>query len=813
MRMQSQFTTFWQMACGLGLPAAAAAAAAQAQVVQNAGNPGASLALALGGGFFAAAGSIWGSLYAGRRQKRDDAEEAERARLFNHDLAKAVAKSIATLLGPLADEKGLSAAERGAIEAMMGRAEEAWLRVAEAEDPAFAPILEERLAEAVTIDPDKPKFGRYGDEAMWREVVRRMAAEVDAIEGADEGADSSIVAHFEEGSELVRRAAQVCREGFARQFFNDLKHDFATKGQAFAAVHLRMMGEMVTLARVQAASNADMHTKLDAIAEAVNRRGEEIVAWIGEDQATGGKRIASLRPITSWLKSIDVKLAGIDRKASDIIERLKRIEKQGVRTEQVVREGFGKARKSEAEAHGATRRRLGEWIGGTAAIVVVAVLGTYALVSRQAGHEASEAEKRHEESRQQADARHAEQMAQLAALTEILDRSRVLPTPMLDAEGKIVTSAPSFTDADRAVAAKAAESEDPLTRAKAAIIAGNPEEARAELERIADPLKLAIDYLTAMGDSFYFEERFDEAVPYYEQAMELLGSDPTPKAMLNLANALTQASRGDVAAQAERSIKLYTQCVTHPDAVVEQVATALGGRGHAHAQRGQSKQAIADYTRVMELLGAPPGDVATSLYNRGNTHGEQGRWDEAIQDFTRAIELPGSPAVIEARALYNRGVMHTEQGEPERAIADFTRASEFPGAHAEVIVASFFSRGVLYGAQGRLEEAIADYTRAIELPGSPARTVAASLLNRGVAHGIERRREEMIEDFTRAIELHGAPAEVMARALYGRAFAHTLSNEVVACRDLAEAARIYESVGDTARAEQTYRTRQQLGCP
>lgn len=355
------------MACGLGLPAFSAAMATAAG--QNPGTTG--MVFGVSGGLLAAAGGIWANLYAGRKQKQLDEEEAERNRLFNHDLAKAIARSIATLLVPLTKDAALPEGERAALRPLAERCQIAWVSIVDKGRPAFVPLLEGQITEAVRVDPAKPALGAYGTPDLWREVLRELIA----ASGKPEIKDA-----LGEESETFKRAVKACHEGFARQLFNDLKHDFATKGQAYAAVHLRMMGEMLTLAREQAKGQADLAAKVEALTEAVAQRGEEVVAWIGQDRETGEKRLTRLRPLTSWLKSIDGRLAGIERKSDETIERLKRIEKQVERTEQAVRSESHVTRSEIANVRAGTNRRLRFVLAVGATSVLLTALASLVII-------------------------------------------------------------------------------------------------------------------------------------------------------------------------------------------------------------------------------------------------------------------------------------------------------------------------------------------------------------------------------------------------------------------------------------------------
>ncbi|MBX3352583.1 MAG: tetratricopeptide repeat protein [Phycisphaeraceae bacterium] len=695
------------MAAGLSLPIATVVVSGAAQSAGGLGAP----ALSVGAGLLGFASTVWGDLLANRLQRGMDDADAERDRIFNHDLAKAVAGSIATLLEKIANDESLQERERAALRAVAKGAEGAWLAIVDRSPQGIEPLLEERIANVVVADPENPALGRYGDREMWLGVIRAMAAEC----GKDAASALGLGDGTQEPSRGATLAIDACHDGFARRFFDDLKHDFATKGQAFAAVHLRMLGEVLSLARNGAGADDRTRRQIDNLNEIVNG----LIAGIVE---ANSERKAELRVITTGLIEIDARLKLLLDSSRTQGETLDRVESKVDR-----------------------------------------------LLSNIP--------------------------AQLAAI--LINRSHLSAASTDHAANQL-----GFTEEEIALARRARESTNAVTRAQALIVLGEHARAREELAKFERNAEEAAEgtaqYYTALGETFYFQERYGEAAERFERAYAMMR---TPDRAIMLANALARTTSGNIHATRDRAIALYTEAIELPGAPAEQVARALSNRGVVHGQHGRVEQEIADYTRAIELPGAPAEQVARALYNRGFMHGRQGRVDEAIADYTRAIELPGAPAEQVARALYNRAITHGSQKRVEQEIADYTRAIELPGAPAEQVAGALVGRGVAHGRQGRVEQEIADYTRAIELPGAPAEQVARALSNRGFAHGSQGRVEQEIADYTRAIELPGAPAEQVATALSNRGFAHGSQGRVDEA--IADYTRAIELPG--AHAEQVAR--------
>ncbi len=364
----------YQHAMGLSLPVVCAAMATSPP--ERGGIP--ALLWGVSASLFGAAAAIWQNRRAAAMDRKEENDEQEARRLFNHDIAKSVASAIGSIVKRVAVQDDLPAQHRAALSAIAANAESAWLEVASAADPGVQPMLEQSVIAAVTVNPQNPEFPLYGDLPMWRRALRAMLDEV--------GRNPGLV--LPEDSIALNRAAEACQKDFSRQFFDELKHDLSNPkgGAAFAGVHLRMMGDLVLAARAGAVNDRELNKKVDAIVDAISSRGDELVAVI---EKTGGQReVIRLRPVTSWLKRIDGKLGRIDRRVHDVIVRLQALQEQGVRTEHVVRAGFVEARKREDVAHTITRRKLGLLSAASATIVVLATIGGLVVAQRRTREQA-----------------------------------------------------------------------------------------------------------------------------------------------------------------------------------------------------------------------------------------------------------------------------------------------------------------------------------------------------------------------------------------------------------------------------------------
>ena len=555
------------MAGGLALPAVCTGMTSLAAHATTA-NPVAGVIFAVSAGFVGAAASIWQGKRAAQERNRADADEAEANRKYNHDIAKAVAKSIATVLEPLSTQStapdGLTRQDRVAIAGVIAKAEPAWLAIADRAENRFSPLLEDSVAQAIERDPANPALGKFGDLEMWGEVLSAMAAHtMPRRKSSPAGKAATNLDPIKLSPTAIAAAVQACHAGFARQFYNDLKHDLATKGQAFAGVHLRMMGELVVRAREQAKDSNEIRVGLDDLFRHVNALSQMVLE-------ANRQRQRDLAPLIDWLGHLDGKLATLLEHAQRQEARSERIEGSTTRIETGVDDLLARP--------------------------------TFTL----------------------------EQLED--AMRRILDERRILTSPGPSGESapstaSLSTSTPAapteFTDEQKAIAHQALSSRDALVRASARIIEGQHDRARQEAAKAEPGVKAGLEqaarYFRVMGDSYYFQRQFDEAIPHYQRVLDTLGSMAAPNDLINLANALAQARWGDRSAQAERAIELYTRAIDLPGAPAEQVAKALFNRGVVHGQQNRPQEAIADYTRAIDLPGAPAEQVAAALVNRGIT--------------------------------------------------------------------------------------------------------------------------------------------------------------------------------------------------
>lgn len=308
------------------------------------------------------------------------------------------------------------------------------------------------------------------------------------------------------------------------------------------------------------------------------------------------------------------------------------------------------------------------------------------------------------------------------------------------------------------------------------------------------PAQLTFLSLFAIGQSYYSQERFDEAINALKEGIASLPSSNTPfegeseaysrlgwlhqlkgdsrQAILyhNTAVELDPnnpdhyADRGDAyngMGDFEKAIEDFTTAIELDPSEM----WPYQGRAWAYRRTGDYKNAIEDYTAAIEL----DPDNPYFYQSRGDIYHESGDYEKAKEDYMTAIEHYSTAIKLNqsrqnrASLLLGRGGTFRRLGDFEKAIDDFTTATKLdrdnPDPYAE--------RAWTYSLAGNHKKATADYTAAVELaPNDPW-----FYLQRGWTYLDSGDYENAIEDLTAAMRLDPNNPDLYAE----RAQAHSLA--------------------------------------
>jgi hypothetical protein len=228
----------------------------------------ATLAMAAGTAYTAAA--LQQNVKANDLVEQRRQEESEANRLANHDIAKAIGKTIATIIALQVGKQS----QNSPWLALAKNHEATWVTIANTESLDKLGMLQDaRILEAIQNNPDKPAFDAVGDEAFWREILALMArhAQVDP---------ATLAAAPEYAAVIAALDTRFCYE-----FYQVLKQDATDGGRAFPGIMLRGMGRaLVYLERIEK-RQADHGARLDNITRLLHDVIDKLAATAGTNPA------------------------------------------------------------------------------------------------------------------------------------------------------------------------------------------------------------------------------------------------------------------------------------------------------------------------------------------------------------------------------------------------------------------------------------------------------------------------------------------------------------------------------------------------
>jgi tetratricopeptide (TPR) repeat protein len=227
-----------------------------------------------------------------------------------------------------------------------------------------------------------------------------------------------------------------------------------------------------------------------------------------------------------------------------------------------------------------------------------------------------------------------------------------------------------------------------------------------------------------LGNLFFKEGKFDEAIKHYRRALEL--NRTYPMAHFNLGNALSRIGKIEEATeQYRRAIQLTPN-----------FSTAQYNFGRALAALGRYEEAMEHFRHAVELN----PDFAEAHNNLGLLLAGSGKREEAIEHYRRALQAEPKLAV----AHINLAAALSAQGKAEEAITHYQRSLELEPKRASAHV----DLGEILAARGRLDEAMSHFRRALEIEPN----LATAHFGLGRALSQKDRLDEAIAHYKLAIK-------------------------------------------------------------
>ncbi|MBD2145831.1 tetratricopeptide repeat protein [Sphaerospermopsis sp. FACHB-1194] len=199
------------------------------------------------------------------------------------------------------------------------------------------------------------------------------------------------------------------------------------------------------------------------------------------------------------------------------------------------------------------------------------------------------------------------------------------------------------------------------------------------------------DEYIKLGDECREKEDYEEAVSYYNQALQIQVNNEL--AYLN--RGLARYELGDK----QGAIDDFTQAIN----IDPNYNYAYCCRGDVRSELGDKQGAIDDFTQAININ----PNYARAYCYRGNIRSELGDKHGAIDDFTQAINIDADYA----NAYFFRGNVRSELGDKQGAIDDYTQAINIDADYAD----AYYNRGNACFNLGDKQGAINDYKKAAEI--------------------------------------------------------------------------------------------------
>ncbi|MBD2484387.1 tetratricopeptide repeat protein [Planktothrix sp. FACHB-1365] len=268
--------------------------------------------------------------------------------------------------------------------------------------------------------------------------------------------------------------------------------------------------------------------------------------------------------------------------------------------------------------------------------------------------------------------------------------------------------------------------------------------------------------LISLGNAYRFLGRYEEAISYYEQSLEIerkIGNRQGETASLNgLGNVYNSLGRYEEAiSYHQQSLEIYREIADRGG-----IAISLGNLGAAYNSLGRYEDAISYHQQSLEIkreIGADRGGVAISLGNLGNVYNSLGRYEEAISYHQQSLEIKreiGNRRGV-AISLGNLGNVYNFLGRYEEAISYHQQSLEIKReiGNRRGVADSLNGLGNVYNSLGRYEDAISYHQQSLEIQQEigDRRGVADSLNGLGNAYNSLGCYEDTISYHQQSLEI------------------------------------------------------------
>ncbi len=247
----------------------------------------------------------------------------------------------------------------------------------------------------------------------------------------------------------------------------------------------------------------------------------------------------------------------------------------------------------------------------------------------------------------------------------------------------------------------------------------------------------------ALGNALRDQQKLEQAITPYNQAIRLDGSGNIYWAYKGLADVLSGLGKLDEAiAQYRKAINIDKS---------NNAYWAYNGLGNALYNQGKLNEAIIAYREAIKRK--PNHSQAAYAYiGLGNVLRDKRKFEEAITAFQEAISLQPEKAYM-AYAYNGLGNVLTDQNKLDEAITTYRQATKF-----EHRAYTYVGIGYALSQQGKEQEAIAALQTALKLPEDKSGTIASAHTlghnNLGLVLWHQGKLEAAIAEFDKAEDIN-----------------------------------------------------------
>ena len=333
---------------------------------------------------------------------------------------------------------------------------------------------------------------------------------------------------------------------------------------------------------------------------------------------------------------------------------------------------------------------------------------------------------------------------------------------------------------------------------------GNYEAARQAFLRIVE-WSPGGESLLRVGETFYMQHDYGQALSYYLQALEYLRPQNSSGGMIaaysGAANCYYYQRNYD------RALEFYNRSLAIEQRLNDQngVATRLQSIGNVHRVRGDYASALESYTKSLSIAQQLPtsGTVATTLGSIGLIRSLQGDNAQALDYFDKSLakfQTDGDEVGM-ARMLSLIGNARYVQGQYDLALDAYEKSRELYEQRADQLNRAHVVLGIgaVYLAQRNYASALKGFNEALTLYTSLGRKadVADALSRLAVAYREQGDNEKAL-DIAQSAARAAKDAEVFTVASYalteaGRA-QHGLGRRTEALNSFAQAIQVQRSI-------------------